>query len=190
MSGPSPRPGAAQIYDDLVRRHASAVFRVAFRLTGDHEDAEDLAQEAFYEAWRSIEGLRAPAAGRAWLMTILMRRASRRLRTVRRDPVTERAIEESLDAAPESDSLLDLGTRQEDIQSALDSLDPSRRSVFLLVCLEGMTCRAAAEVLDIPLGTALSRIHRARSELRWTLRHMRPEGGKGSGRTEREGRGS
>ncbi len=176
MSGPGPSP--EQLYDELVTQHADALWRLAFRLTGDFDDAEDLTQEAYYEAWRSIGGLRAPEAGRSWLITILMRRASRRLRAVRRDPVTERAIEDSLDAAPdEGVSLLDLGERQDDIQKALDALDPTRRSVFLLVCLEDMTCREAAKVLDIPLGTALSRIHRARSELRWSLRHMQPRGG-------------
>ena len=67
---------------------------------------------------------------------------------------------------------LELLARREDIQRALDALDPDRRTVFLLVFLEGFTCREAGEMLDIPLGTVLSRIHRARGELRGLLRHL------------------
>lgn len=160
------------LYENLVQRHGARVWRMAFRLTGDHADAEDLTQEAYYEAWRSIGTLREPEAGGGWLVRILIHRASRRLRRTRTHPAPERLQEEAVDAA--AGGLADLRGPDVDIQAALDALDPDRRMVFLLVFLEGFTCREAGEMLDIPLGTVLSRIHRARSELRRSLRHRDP----------------
>ena len=170
-----PAGDAGRLYEDLIQAHAAGVWRMAYRLTGDHGDADDLCQEAYYEAWRSIRSLRDPKAGRAWLIRILVHRASRRMRRIRLQPNEERQVQEDQDAdlaaaAPEGE-LLD---RQEDIQDALDALDPDRRTVFLLVFLEGFTCREVGEMLDIPLGTVLSRIHRARSRLRHLLRHRAP----------------
>jgi RNA polymerase sigma factor (sigma-70 family) len=156
------------LYEDLVQRHAARVWRMAYRLTGDHADAEDLTQEAYYEAWRSIGTLREPEAGGGWLIRILIHRASRRLRRIRTTPELERLQDGALEEAAAAE--FDLGGSQVDIQAALDGLDPDRRMVFL----EGFTCREAGEMLDIPLGTVLSRIHRARAELRVSLRHMNP----------------
>jgi len=152
---------------------------MAYRLTGDHGDADDLCQEAYYEAWRSIRSLRDPKAGRAWLIRILVHRASRRLRRMRVQPIEERAVQADVDAALPSTPDVDLLSRQADIQDALDVLDPDRRTVFLLVFLEGFTCREVGEMLDIPLGTVLSRIHRARSRLRHLLRHRAPSSSSG-----------
>jgi len=171
-------PEQEAIYQDLVQRHAARVWRMAYRLTGDHADAEDLTQETYYEAWRSIASLREPAAGGGWMIRILVHRASRRLRRIRTSPAPERLQEETLEAP--RDDFFDLGGPDLDIQAALDALDPDRRMAFLLVFLEGLTCRQAGELLDIPLGTVLSRIHRARAELRRTLRHMNPAGRRGA----------
>jgi len=167
----------AGLYDELIDRHAGGVWRMAYRLTGDAEDADDLSQEAYYEAWRSIRTLRDPRAGRAWLIRILVHRASRRLRRMRARPGEERAVDEHVDAEPGLLPDLDLLARREDVQRALDAIDPDRRTVFLMVFLEGFTCREAGEMLDIPLGTVLSRIHRARAELRGLLRDMAPSAG-------------
>ena len=175
----TPAGDAGRLYEELIRAHAAGVWRMAYRLTGDHGDADDLCQEAYYEAWRSIRSLRDPKAGRAWLIRILVHRASRRLRRMRVQPIEERAVQADVDAALPSTPDVDLLSRQADIQDALDVLDPDRRTVFLLVFLEGFTCREVGEMLDIPLGTVLSRIHRARSRLRHLLRHRAPSSSSG-----------
>lgn len=157
------------LYERLVDAHAASLWRMAYRLTGDHDDAEDLTQEAFYEAWRSIGSLREARAGRSWLFTILTHRASRRLRTARRTPPAERPVDEGYDAAPRRRMDLTRLQDRETVQRALDAVDPARRQTFLLVIQGGFTCREAGEMLDVPLGTVLSRLHRARAELRREL---------------------
>ena len=154
------------LYRDLVREHGSRIWRMAYRLTGDRDDAEDLTQETYCEAWRCIGKLRAPEAGSRWLLAILRHRAAHRLRRARSRPSVERTLDERVDTAGQDEPALDALARQDDIQNALDRLAPERRETFLLVFLEGWTCRETAEHLDIPLGTVLSRIHRSRLELR------------------------
>ena len=179
--------GALPIYDALIDEHAERIWRMAFRLTGDHDDANDLVQETYYEAWKSIGSLREPKAARAWLIRILVHRAAHRLRRRRTRPSGQRLAEEPSDEGLAGLPDLELLARREDIQRALDGIDPERRTAFLLVFLEGFTCREVGEMLDIPLGTVLSRIHRARSELRRQLEHLAPdraEGGKDAHRAE------
>src|SRR5262245_8186390 len=165
------QPGAAQaLYEDLVRRLATPLYRLAFRLCGDAQRAEDLVQEAYFHAWRSIESLEDPAAARPWLVTILRRRGFRALRRARREPP---AIDlDRVDAAahPLPGPDLDRVERQDALQRAIDLLDPAFREPFVLVFCEGLSCREVAELLDVPLGTVLSRVHRARMTLRTILR--------------------
>jgi RNA polymerase sigma-70 factor (ECF subfamily) len=158
-----------------VRENGERLWRLGFRLTGDRQEAEDLTQETFYEAWRALGSLRHQAAARSWLVSILFHRASRRLRRRRTRPAASRPIDEEVDASPVSGPDLETLARHEGLQRALDALDPDRRMAFLLVFHEGHSCREAAERLGIPLGTLLSRVHRARGELRWHLRDLRAE---------------
>lgn len=174
MSAPGIGQEAQAVYDRLIQEHARGVWRLAFRLSGDHDDANDLVQEAYFEAWRSIGTLREAHAARAWLVRILVHRAAHRLRRRRSHPPGHTLLEEPLDAGSEAMPDLERLARTEDIQCALDALAPERRTAFLLVFLEGFTCREVGEMLDIPLGTVLSRIHRARGELRALLRDMAP----------------
>ena len=173
------------LYRDLVREHGSRIWRMAYRLTGDRDDAEDLAQETYCEAWRCIGKLRAPEAGSRWLLAILRHRAAHRLRRARSRPSVERALDERVDAVGQDELALDALARKDDIQIALDGLDPERRETFLLVFLEGWTCRETAERLDIPLGTVLSRIHRTRLELRRRLGRTYGAAGNGSSDPQR-----
>lgn len=176
MNAASTIPDPSALYTDLVDEHAAAIWRMAFRLTGDHADAEDLTQEAFYEAWRSIGSLRDPRAGRSWLYRILMHRASRRLRTIRKLPVRERDVDERFDAVSGGTSHVARLADQESMQAALEAIDPIRKQTFLLVIQGGFSCREAGEILDIPRGTVLSRMHRARAELRQALRAVAAAG--------------
>jgi len=162
---PRTRARQRKLYEAWVRDHADELYRMAFRLCGDVETAEDLVQETFYHVWKDMAGLREPAKARAWLYQILRHRYAHwvRGRTRRIPAASSDRGAERLDAGP---SPLTRLTHQEQLQRALDELDETLKMPLLMVFLEGMTCRQAAEVLDIPLGTVLSRIHRARRRLR------------------------
>jgi RNA polymerase sigma-70 factor (ECF subfamily) len=165
-----------QLYEDLVRAHSAAIYRFAFRLCGDRDMADDLVQETFCEAWRSIDSLRDPGSGKSWLFQILRHRNAHGVRSRSRRVQTHDDIEQ-LNRVIDScgpDVLAKLSD-QEILQRAMDSLDERNKEPFLLVFQEDFTCREVAEILDIPLGTVLSRIHRARQSLRRFIRQVDPD---------------
>jgi RNA polymerase sigma-70 factor (ECF subfamily) len=164
-----------KLYEDLVHRHAADLYRFAHRLCGNAQIAEDLVQDSFYEAWRLIHSLREPRRGRAWLFQILRYRYAHTVRDrSRRVRATGGGGGELLDQIAEEpgQDVLDALSNQELLQRALDSLDDDYKEPFLMVFLEGLRCHEVAESLDLPLGTVLSRIHRARQLLRRSLRRL------------------
>jgi RNA polymerase sigma-70 factor, ECF subfamily len=160
-------------YEALVRDHAADLYRMAYRLTGRPEAAEDLTQETFVEAWRSIGSLREPDKARAWLFQILRHRYAHGARDASRRPragVSLDQVDSSMASAP--DTAEEEASKRDELQLALNGLDGTFKEPFLMVFLEGLTCREAAEHLGVPLGTVLSRIHRARMALREALRRQ------------------
>ena len=162
-----------QTYGELARKYSADIYRFAFRLCGNRDVAEDLVQETYYEAWKSIANLKDPNAGKSWLLQILRYRYSHFLRDQKRNPMKNASEEEMDTIAGETDFDLSILNHDELLQKALDSLDQIHKEIFLLVFLEGMSCREVAEKLDLPLGTVLSRIHRARIILRKSLKDYR-----------------
>ena len=164
-----------QLYEKLVRSYSGDVYRFAYRLCGDRDAADDLVQETFCEAWRSIGSLRDPARGKAWLLRIARYRNAHTVRDRSRRVWAKLDIDQ-LNQIPDRagpDVLAKLSD-QELLQIALEALEERYKEPFLLVFLEDFTCREAAELLDIPLGTVLSRIHRARQFLRRFIRQLDP----------------
>lgn len=161
------------LYEQLVNRHRSELHRYALRLVGKAETAEDLLQETFYEAWRSIASLRDPKRGRGWLFQILRHRYAHWVRDRGRRIRPKACFDEvaELVSMPWPDVAGRLA-RQEIVQKALAGLDGRYREPFLRVFRDGLTCKAAAEKMHIPLGTVLSRIHRARQYLRSSIEAM------------------
>ncbi len=150
-------------FDRLVDDHAPALYRMAYRMMGDAHEAEDVVQEAFRSAWKSRENYESGRGDRAWLASILRRRVVDQWR--RRPPVrvvTEEAPLEigTHDHDPISDSYSDA------TQKALDRLPQELRETLLLVVVGELTHQEVANLLNIPLGTVLSRVSRARSRLR------------------------
>ena len=144
------------------------LLRVANSLTRNHAEAEDLVQDTLLRAYRAIDGFdgRYP---RAWLLTILrnthINRNRRRRPELLRNP--NAATDRMISAA--SDERTDAGVDDEidvEIIRALDSLDEPFRHVVELVDIDGLSYAEAAEVLDVPVGTVMSRLHRARSRIR------------------------
>ncbi|MBI2944934.1 MAG: RNA polymerase sigma factor [Candidatus Wallbacteria bacterium] len=158
------------LFERLVRDHSEELFRIAFRLTGRRETAEDLVQETFTEAWRSLPDLREPSSARAWLFRILRFRHAHLLRDLGRRPQVDDSVELLQDAdTPTRDASEGDSECSEPLQAALDAMDDRFKLPFLMVLLLGVSCRETARELDLPLGTVLSRVHRARSFLRQRL---------------------
>ncbi|MBL9088468.1 MAG: RNA polymerase sigma factor [Planctomycetia bacterium] len=160
---------SSNLFEGMVRDHAAELYRYAYRLLGNTAWAEDLVQETFFHAWKSIRSLDDPSRARAWLYTILRRRWMRSQPGARAPLPSDGVVQARPDeGSPTADPQL-ICARRESIQAALGTLDPRLRETFLLVFQSGFTCREVAERLAVPLGTVLSRVHRARVGLRSAL---------------------
>lgn len=158
-------PTQQQLFEDAAMPHLAALLRVARRLTLDTASAEDLVQETMLLAWRGFGGFHAGSNARAWLFRILLNAfhgAGRKARP---------AIE-ALSGEPSAPAMLQEAA---EIAQALDALAIEHRTVLLLCVVEGFTCREAAEILDVPIGTVMSRLGRGREELRRSLRPLAKE---------------
>lgn len=161
------------LYEGWIRDHARELYACAVRLTNNRSLAEDLTQEAFYEAWRCMQQLQEPQRARAWLFQILRHRYLHHLRDSSRRPHVQSDLDhdEHPDHAPSVSAQL---AEAESLQTALAQLSPDCRLVLVMVLLEGRTCQETADDLKIPLGTVLSRLHRARARLKaWFERDQR-----------------
>ncbi len=180
-----------ELYERMVRDHADELYRFAYRRCGNAHTAEDLVEETFLEAWRSLPSLRDPQRVRAWVYQILRHRYAHwiRDRSRRIQPKTSLEEVEHTLSAPAPEMLENL-SRRELLQQALDALADRYREPFLTVFLEGFTCKETAAMLDLPLGTVLSRIHRARIFLREYLRELAPYASEDGSRIKNTGKPS
>jgi RNA polymerase sigma-70 factor (ECF subfamily) len=151
------------LFNTLVEDHGPALYRMAYRMVGDRHEAEDVVQEAYRSAWRSRDRYQPGRGDRAWLASILRRRVVDRWRR-RRPPVVlsgSSTVDASVDAEdPLSNELSD------EMQGALNRLATELRETLLLVVVGELTHQEVADLLEIPLGTVLSRVSRARRRLR------------------------
>jgi RNA polymerase sigma-70 factor (ECF subfamily) len=150
-------------FNRFVVDHGPALYRIAYRMIGDGHEAEDLVQETFRSAWKSRKLYESGRGERAWLASILRRRVADRCR--RRTPKTV----SSGDIQPEIGQPPEDPTRDEytdEMQSALDRLPEQLRETLLLVVVADLTHQETADLLEVPLGTVLSRVSRARKRLR------------------------
>ena len=149
-----------------VEASIPALRRYARALTRDSETADELVQDCLVRALRS-EHLFLGGDVRAWLYTILTNLNRNRLRTLSRRPVL--SVIKDGDAATNGP---EIGSR--DIARALEELAEDQRVALLLVVLEGLTYREVAEVQGVPIGTVMSRLARARAQIRAYLDGERP----------------
>lgn len=165
-------PAADDAFERYVMPELDVLLRVAMSLTRNSADAEDLVQDTLLRAYRAVERFdgRYP---RAWLLTI-MRNAQvngvrRRRPELMRDPEAGDRILESQtphDSA-EQDALREAFDAT--VEAALEELPDKFQRVIRLVDLDGLSYQEAAEVLDVPIGTVMSRLHRARRRIRARL---------------------
>jgi len=163
-------------WEDIVRTHNQRVYRLAYRLSGNQQDAEDITQEVFVRVFRSLSSY-TPGTFEGWLHRIttnLFLDMVRRRQRIRFEGLPEDAAErlagrEASPAQAYDDAHLDA-----DIQRALDELAPEFRAAVVLCDIEGLSYEEIATTLGVKLGTVRSRIHRGRSQLRAALRHRAP----------------
>ena len=158
-----------EIFEAEAMEHINDLYRTAVRLTRSHQDADDLVQETYMQAWRSFERYEAGTNCRAWLYKIMFNKYDH----LRRKKFTqakyfqeadEFTFDNSVYTAPIPEHLTD-----KEVIGALNKLPEHYRSVVLLADVHEFDYKEVAAILDIPIGTVMSRLSRARGQLKKSL---------------------
>jgi RNA polymerase sigma-70 factor (ECF subfamily) len=170
--------------------HSARVYRLAYRLTGNPHDAEDLTQEVFVRVFRSLSSY-TPGTFEGWLHRIttnLFLDSARRRQRIRFEGLADEMAHRLPGSEPTPAQAFDDSHLDDDVQAALKALPPEYRAAVVLCDIEGFSYEEIAATLGVKLGTVRSRIHRGRAQLRSALEHRRPAPGaalhrKGQGRS-------
>ena len=158
-----------EIFEAEAMEHINDLYRTAVRLTRSHQDADDLVQETYMQAWRSFDRYEAGTNCRAWLYKIMFNKYDH----LRRKKYTqakyfqeadEFTFDNSVYTAPIPEHLTD-----SEVIAALNKLPEHYRSVVLLADVHEFDYKEVAAILDIPIGTVMSRLSRARGQLKKSL---------------------
>jgi RNA polymerase sigma-70 factor (ECF subfamily) len=171
--------GDSAAFGELVRCYQDRLYNTVFRLVGNAEDAQDVVQEAFLNAYQSLDSFKGHSEFFTWLYRIAyntaisLKRKQRVILSLSAGPDGNGRVE----PADESDLSqpgqgLERVEEERRIQAALNRLSPEHRVVLILKDMEGQKYEAMAEVLQVPIGTIRSRLHRARAELRLLLQQQ------------------
>ncbi|GED97394.1 RNA polymerase sigma factor SigE [Gordonia crocea] len=154
-------------WEELVAEHADRVYRLAFRLSGNQHDAEDLTQETFIRVFRSLSSYQ-PGTFEGWLHRITTNLFLDMVR--RRAKIRMEALPEDYDRVPgdtpDPQQIYADANLDPVLQAALDRLAPEFRAAVVLCDIEGLSYEEIAATLDVKLGTVRSRIHRGRQSIR------------------------
>lgn len=172
------RKGDDSAFEEIVRRYKDRIYNVVYRFLGNHEDAQDVAQEVFIRAYRGIDGFRGKAKVYTWLYSIAGNLARNRIRDGRRKGRDRATSYEALEAA--SPGAVDAGAQralrpdevargkemEEILERCLQELPEQFRMAFVLRTFENLSYEEIADAMDCPKGTVKSRLNQARSMLR------------------------
>ncbi|NLU83875.1 RNA polymerase sigma factor SigE [Rhodococcus sp. HNM0569] len=154
-------------WDELVREHGDRVYRLAYRLSGNAQDAEDLTQDTFIRVFRSLSEYQ-PGTFEGWLHRITTNLFLDMVR--RRNRIRMEALPEDYDRVPGDgpgpEQIFHDARLDADLQAALDSLAPEFRAAVVLCDIEGLSYEEIGATLGVKLGTVRSRIHRGRQAIR------------------------
>jgi len=164
--------GDTDAFEILVRRHEKVIFNLVYRMLGDYDDAAETAQEVFLSAYRAIGKFRGEANFSTWLYRIAINHANTRRKTVnarqhRLVPIDEAELVSETQLGPAE--TLEKKEIRERVQQALNELEPEDATVILLRDLQDSPYEEVARVLNVPVGTVKSRLHRARQALKSRL---------------------
>ena len=170
-SGPPDAPAAAPSWDEIAERYADTVYTMAFRLTGDRDEARDLAQDVFVRVYRNLDRYQ-PGTFEGWLYRItknLFLDRVRRRKRVRMEPLPDEEWRQPSESDPGPLETIEAGVLRSDLETALEELAPTFRTAVVLCDVQGLSYEEISEALGWPIGTVRSRIHRGRKALRTTL---------------------
>jgi RNA polymerase sigma-70 factor (ECF subfamily) len=153
--------GKEALYNEIVAAYSGDLFRFAYWLARDRDVAQDLVQETFLRAWKSIDRLQSTAAAKSWLLTILRRENARRFERVQ--PQLSEVPTESL---PATRTEYDTSTEAFVLRRALERLPEDYREPLLMQVIHGYSQKEIAEHLGISVAGAGTRLFRARQQLR------------------------
>lgn len=170
------RGGEGAAFNELVIRHQDKIYNIVYRFCGNREDAGDITQRAFLNAFRKIAEFKGDAAFSTWLYRIAFNQAITFRREQRRrerplSPAEERPAPEAVDPHRPTEGL-ELEETRRKVQEVLDAMDAADRQVILLKDLQGCSYDEIASILRIPKGTVRSRLHRARGDLKARLKEF------------------
>lgn len=163
-------------WEEIVTQHSARVYRLAYRLTGNPHDAEDLTHDVFVRVFRSLNSY-TPGTFEGWLHRIttnVFLDKMRRKQRIRFDALPDDAASRMATSAPGPEQVYADTHFDDDVQRALDALAPEFRAAVVLCDIEGLSYEEIAATLGIKLGTVRSRIHRGRAALRESLAHRAP----------------
>lgn len=177
--------GEPQAFEVLVRRHQKKMFNIAYRMTGNYDDAADIVQESFLSAYKAIKNFRGEAKFSTWLYGIVVNHSRNRIRHASgkayHEPVSldaDRATgNESRPIDPASGEMpaIDLLVRkemQEKVQQCINRLEKDHREILVLRDIQGFSYEEITEMLGLPDGTVKSRLSRARSAIKESLKKV------------------
>jgi len=179
-------------FNELMAETYKKVYNMAYRLSGNKVDAEDLTQEAFYRAYRSFSDYEGDRPFENWIFRIvtrlfldLLRSRRRRVKTVSYDnPLQREGGDENLyfevpEEGPNPEQAILSGTFSEDLQKVMSSLTAEQRTLVTLADIEGVPYKDIAEMMDKPVGTIRSRLHRTHKLIRARLEQLKRDQGGG-----------
>jgi RNA polymerase sigma-70 factor (ECF subfamily) len=166
--------GDVDSFEVLVRRHQKATFNLVYRLLGDYDEAAEVAQEVFLSAFKSIQQFRGEANFSTWLYRIAFNHASTRRKSLhlaqqRHVPLDGTELIGDGDAFADPEKTAQDRETQQSVQRALNSLPKDDATIIILRDLQDAPYEEVAQMLEIPVGTVKSRLHRARRALKELL---------------------
>ena len=174
--------GDATAFSELVERHQTRVYNLCLRILGDRDDARDAAQDTFLSALRKLEQFRGDAAFTTWLHRVAVNACYDELRKRRRRPMLHALPDEdedrTRDLGPPSPDHADAIAGSLDVAAGLASVPEDFRIALVLADVQDLPYDEIARILDVPVGTAKSRVHRGRLALARAmgLEHQREPG--------------